>query len=89
MLDKCVKVSNENRIVNGLLINSMMSSLDSEFISSIARKIVEMIKESDDEYFPKHVLFRNLGMCLAFSESYEAKSAQKAVSKHVNMLLQS
>ena len=71
-------VSNENRIVNGLLINSMMSSLDPDFISSIARKIVEMIKESDDDYFPKHLLFRNLGMCLAFNES----SGTKGVRSH-------
>ena len=75
VLEKCVKVSNENKIVNGLLINSMMSSLDPGFIASIARKIVEMIKESDDEYFPKHILFRNLGMCLAFNESFDAKAA--------------
>ncbi len=73
VVDKCVLVSNENRIVNGLLINSMMSSLDPDFISSIARKIVEMIKESDDDYFPKHLLFRNLGMCLAFNESSGTK----------------
>jgi len=73
VVDKCVVVSNENKIVNGLLINSMMSSLDPDFISSIARKIVEMIKESDDEYFPKHLLFRNLGMCLAFNESSGTK----------------
>ena len=38
---------------SGLLINSMMSSLLPEFISSKANRIVEMIKECDDEYFPK------------------------------------
>jgi hypothetical protein len=31
----------------------MMSSFDPEFISSIADKLVEMIKECDEEYFSK------------------------------------
>ena len=81
VVDKCVMVSNENRIVNGLLINSMMSSLDPEFISSIARKIVEMIKESDDEYFPKPLLFRNLGMCLAFNVESSGSKGEAAAPK--------
>jgi hypothetical protein len=38
---------------SGLLINSMMSSFNPEFVSSIAAKVVNMIKDCDDEYFPK------------------------------------
>jgi hypothetical protein len=30
-----------------------MSSFDPNFVSSIAGKIIDMIKDSDDEYFPK------------------------------------
>ncbi len=30
-----------------------MSSFDPNFVSSIAGKIIDMIKDSDDDYFPK------------------------------------
>jgi hypothetical protein len=30
-----------------------MSSFDPNFVSSIAGKVIDMIKDSDDEYFPK------------------------------------
>jgi hypothetical protein len=53
ILTKCIKVSNENRLVSGLLINSMMSSFDPNFISSIAVEMIELIKDCDDDYFPK------------------------------------
>ena len=38
---------------SGLLINSMMSSFDPDFISSMASKVVDMIKDCEDEFFPK------------------------------------
>jgi hypothetical protein len=38
---------------SGLLINSMMSSFDPGFISSMASKVVDMIKDCEDEFFPK------------------------------------
>ena len=31
----------------------MMSSFEPGFVASIASKVVEMIKDCDDEYFPK------------------------------------
>ena len=55
----------------------MMSSFDPGFISSMAPKVVDMIKDCEDEYFPKHLLFRNLGMCLVFNSSSE-KGTDKA-----------
>lgn len=43
-----------------------MSSFEPSFIASIASKIVEMIKESDEEYFPKVYIY--LYIFIFFSE---------------------
>ncbi|RNA42489.1 hypothetical protein BpHYR1_036590 [Brachionus plicatilis] len=75
VLNKCIEVSNANRIVNGLLINSMMSSFEPSYICQIAADIVEMIKDSDEQFFPKHLLFRNLAMCLVFND-HEVKNKE-------------
>jgi len=47
-----------------------MSSFEPNFVTTIAHRLVEMIKDCDEEYFSKHLLFQKLGMCLVFdSES--------------------
>lgn len=69
VLTKFSEVSSENSVVNGLLINSMMSSFEPAFVALIAIKLINMIKETDEEYFSKHLLFQKLGMCLVFGES--------------------
>lgn len=53
ILEKFDKVTSENHTVSGLLINSMMSSFEPSFISSIAPKVVKMIKDCDEECFSK------------------------------------
>ena len=60
-----------------------MFSFEPSFISAMAPKFIELIKECDDEYFPKYLLFRNLGMCLVFDES-SSSSAGKATHKENN-----
>ncbi len=47
----------------------MMSAFEPSYIASMANKFVDMIKQCDEEYFPKHLLFRNLGMCLVLNEA--------------------
>ncbi len=69
MLEKFGQVSTENHAVNGLLINSMMSSFEPNFVATIAHTLVDMIKDCDEEYFSKHLLFQKLGMCLVFDSA--------------------
>ncbi len=54
---------------SGLLVNSMLSAFEPSYIASMANKFVDMIKQCDEDFFPKHLLFRNLGMCLVLNEA--------------------
>ena len=53
ILEKFDNVTTENYVVSGLLINSMMSSFEPNFISSIAPRVVRMIKDCDEGCFSK------------------------------------
>lgn len=46
-----------------------MTSFEPNFLSLIADKLIELINNCDDEYFPKHLLFRNLGLCLIMNST--------------------
>lgn len=50
-----------------------MTSFEPAFLSLIAEKLIELITLCDDEYFPKHLLFRNLGLCLIMNTNSSAK----------------
>jgi hypothetical protein len=67
IVEKLKTVSND--VINGLLINSMMSSFEPKYVSNSFEKFIEMIKSCNEDYFPKYLLFRNLGMCLLLDDS--------------------
>ncbi len=69
VLENFAEVSSANTVVNGLLINAIMSSFEPAFVASIAPQLVDMIKESDEVYFSRHLLLQKLGMCLVFGEA--------------------
>lgn len=46
-----------------------MTSFEPNFLAVMADKLIELINQCDDEYFPKHLLFRNLGLCLIMNDS--------------------
>uniref|UniRef100_A0A8C3UZG6 VPS35 endosomal protein-sorting factor-like n=1 Tax=Catharus ustulatus TaxID=91951 RepID=A0A8C3UZG6_CATUS len=56
---------------NALLLNSVMSAFRAEFIAARSMDFIAMIKECDESGFPKHLLFRSLGLNLALADPPE------------------
>uniref|UniRef100_A0A4W3ISZ2 VPS35 endosomal protein-sorting factor-like n=1 Tax=Callorhinchus milii TaxID=7868 RepID=A0A4W3ISZ2_CALMI len=54
-----------------LLLNSVMSAFRAEFIATRSMDFIGMIKECEESGFPKHILFRSLGMNLALADPPE------------------
>ncbi|XP_015732972.1 VPS35 endosomal protein sorting factor-like isoform X3 [Coturnix japonica] len=66
MMERCKKLGN-----NALLLNSVMSAFRAEFIAARSMDFIGMIKECDESGFPKHLLFRSLGLNLALADPPE------------------
>uniref|UniRef100_A0A8C0BKN4 VPS35 endosomal protein-sorting factor-like n=1 Tax=Buteo japonicus TaxID=224669 RepID=A0A8C0BKN4_9AVES len=66
MMERCRKLGN-----NALLLNSVMSAFRAEFIAARSMDFIGMIKECDESGFPKHLLFRSLGLNLALADPPE------------------
>nr|XP_033818832.1 VPS35 endosomal protein sorting factor-like isoform X4 [Geotrypetes seraphini] len=66
MMERCRKLGN-----NALLLNSVMSAFRAEFIAARSMEFIGMIKECDESGFPKHLLFRSLGINLALADPPE------------------
>ncbi|XP_069838075.1 VPS35 endosomal protein-sorting factor-like isoform X2 [Dendropsophus ebraccatus] len=66
MMERCKKLGN-----NALLLNSVMSAFRAEFIAARSMDFIGMIKECDEAGFPKHLLFRSLGLNLALADPPE------------------
>uniref|UniRef100_A0A7N4NPI4 VPS35 endosomal protein-sorting factor-like n=1 Tax=Sarcophilus harrisii TaxID=9305 RepID=A0A7N4NPI4_SARHA len=71
MMERCKKLGN-----NALLLNSVMSAFRAEFIATRAMDFIGMIKECDESGFPKHLLFRSLGLNLALADPPESDRLQ-------------
>ncbi|KAK2491621.1 hypothetical protein MC885_001898, partial [Smutsia gigantea] len=71
MMERCKKLGN-----NALLLNSVMSAFRAEFIATRSMDFIGMIKECDESGFPKHLLFRSLGLNLALADPPEADRLQ-------------
>ncbi|XP_075422160.1 VPS35 endosomal protein-sorting factor-like isoform X4 [Ascaphus truei] len=66
MMERCKKLGH-----NALLLNSVMSAFRAEFIAARSMDLIGMIKECDESGFPKHLLFRSLGLNLALADPPE------------------
>uniref|UniRef100_A0A8C5U6R4 VPS35 endosomal protein-sorting factor-like n=1 Tax=Malurus cyaneus samueli TaxID=2593467 RepID=A0A8C5U6R4_9PASS len=66
MMERCKKLGN-----NALLLNSIMSAFRADFIAARSMDFIAMIKECDESGFPKHLLFRSLGLNLALADPPE------------------
>lgn len=71
MMERCRKLGN-----NALLLNSVMSAFRAEFIAARSMDFIGMIKECDESGFPKHLLFRSLGLNLALADPPEGDRLQ-------------
>ncbi|XP_065749489.1 VPS35 endosomal protein-sorting factor-like isoform X4 [Phocoena phocoena] len=71
MMERCKKLAN-----NALLLNSVMSAFRAEFIATRSMDFIGMIKECDESGFPKHLLFRSLGLNLALANPPESDRLQ-------------
>lgn len=71
ILLKCQKQCN-----SGLLINSIMSAFKPEYVSYRAKQFTAMIRECEDTGFPKHVLYKSLGVCLVLADPPEEDKLQ-------------
>ncbi|NXS80622.1 CP062 protein, partial [Erpornis zantholeuca] len=63
MMERCKKLGNK--------LNSVMSAFRAEFIAARSMDFIGMIKECDESGFPKHLLFRSLGLNLALADPPE------------------
>uniref|UniRef100_A0A2K5Y007 VPS35 endosomal protein-sorting factor-like n=1 Tax=Mandrillus leucophaeus TaxID=9568 RepID=A0A2K5Y007_MANLE len=61
---------------SALLLNSVMSAFRAEFIATRSMDFIGMIKECDESGFPKHLLFRSLGLNLALADPPESDRLQ-------------
>ncbi|XP_077979506.1 VPS35 endosomal protein-sorting factor-like [Glandiceps talaboti] len=66
ILAKCKKQCN-----SALLLNSIMSAFKPDYIASRVLKFLEMIKECEESGFPKHNLYRSLGVNLVLANPPE------------------
>ncbi|XP_037019323.2 VPS35 endosomal protein-sorting factor-like isoform X1 [Artibeus jamaicensis] len=71
MMERCKKLGN-----NALLLNSVMSAFRAEFIATRSIDFIGMIKECNEAGFPKHLLFRSLGLNLALADPPEGDRLQ-------------
>ncbi|XP_070269831.1 VPS35 endosomal protein-sorting factor-like isoform X2 [Myotis yumanensis] len=71
MMERCKKLGN-----NALLLNSVMSAFRAEFIATRSLDFIGMIKECSEAGFPKHLLFRSLGLNLALADPLEGDRLQ-------------
>ncbi|XP_045704809.1 VPS35 endosomal protein-sorting factor-like isoform X2 [Phyllostomus hastatus] len=71
MMERCRKLGN-----NALLLNSVMSAFRAEFIATRSIDFIGMIKECNEAGFPKHLLFRSLGLNLALADPPEGDRLQ-------------
>ncbi|XP_072043735.1 VPS35 endosomal protein-sorting factor-like isoform X2 [Amphiura filiformis] len=85
ILGKCKKQCN-----TALLLNSVMSAFKPEYIASRAMGFTELIKECEEAGFPKHNLYRSLGLNLMMEDPPQAQRLSvlnevwKAVMKFKN-----
>uniref|UniRef100_A0A8C8RNG5 VPS35 endosomal protein-sorting factor-like n=1 Tax=Pelusios castaneus TaxID=367368 RepID=A0A8C8RNG5_9SAUR len=61
---------------SALLLNSVMSAFRAEFIAARSMDFIGMIKECDESGFPKHLLFRSLGLNLGLADPPECDRLQ-------------
>ena len=54
-----------------MLLNSVMSSFRPGFVAARAMEFARMIRELEDTGFPRHLLYRSLGMCLVVADPPE------------------
>ncbi|KAK3583633.1 hypothetical protein CHS0354_039460 [Potamilus streckersoni] len=66
VLEKCQKQCN-----SALLLNSLISAFKPEYVAARAMDFIQMIKDCEDTGFPKHFLFRTLGLCLVIAHPQE------------------
>ncbi|XP_053781762.1 VPS35 endosomal protein-sorting factor-like isoform X3 [Desmodus rotundus] len=71
MMERCKKLGN-----NALLLNSVMSAFRAEFVATRSIDFIGMIKECNEAGFPKHLLFRSLGLNLALADPPEGDRLQ-------------
>ncbi|GAB6020434.1 hypothetical protein CHUAL_003128 [Chamberlinius hualienensis] len=77
IIDKCKQICNRFAFSSsGLLLNSIMTAFRPELIANRALMFVELMKECQDSGFPKHLLFRTLGLCLIVADPPENQRLQ-------------
>jgi hypothetical protein len=54
-----------------MLLNSVMSSFRPGFIAARALEMARMIRDMEDTGFPRHLLYRSLGLCVVVADSPE------------------
>ncbi|XP_022318792.1 VPS35 endosomal protein-sorting factor-like [Crassostrea virginica] len=56
---------------SALLLNSIISAFKPEFVAVRAVQFTDMIRECEETGFPKHYLYRTLGLCLVMADPPE------------------
>ena len=54
-----------------MLLNSVMSSFRPGFVAGRALEFARMVRELEDTGFPRHILYRSLGLCMIVADPPE------------------
>ncbi|CAF0883019.1 unnamed protein product [Rotaria sordida] len=56
-----------NMLSGGVVLNALLNTLPPNHVRSKVQRYIEMINECDEQYFPKSILYRSLGLSLLLS----------------------
>ncbi|CAF0825690.1 unnamed protein product [Rotaria sp. Silwood1] len=56
-----------NMLSGGVILNALLNTLPPSHVRSKVQQYIEMISECDEQYFPKSILYRSLGLSLLLS----------------------
>uniref|UniRef100_A0A1B6GS92 VPS35 endosomal protein-sorting factor-like n=1 Tax=Cuerna arida TaxID=1464854 RepID=A0A1B6GS92_9HEMI len=82
VLDKYTKEAGDS----GLVLNSIMSAFKPEFIAAHATYFLGLMADCNVKAFPKHLLYRTLGLCLTTSEPTSPQDVWARVWRYLGSL---
>lgn len=71
LLDKILARCSMMPAGGAMLLNSVMSSFRPTFVAARASEFARMIRELEDTGFPRHLLYRSLGLCVVVADPPE------------------
>lgn len=71
LLDAVLSRCTTMPVGGAMLLNSVMSSFRPGFVAARALELARMIRDMEDTGFPRHLLYRSLGLCVVVADPPE------------------